>query len=276
MGRDSVDLDMETFPIKILHLILRELCAGDIQAFCLSSQKYAQMLEDPFFANSYALHRFRLDIRSCPGNRWVRIFDLEWFMYHTENFKIEIPDGDWDPFDNPEDDRNIINPDIGEFACTLVYHGFPDLAEKVFEKLFSNLYWDHDIGDIHWLKDAFDNISYTNMSPEKKIQFKNVFLKYYVPEELVSLLEQAPHLIPAEIEKHPELAWILLSRHRLSEEFCKPLREILPKTYRYHQQAPLEYWKSRVALVSCYCSRRQDLIEYYQTRIRELDGLICV
>ena len=213
---------LNSLPKEMLGEFLKNLSVKDILSYCATNKVDCEEVLPLVIRLKYGLnsHLFNMPPK-----------DALKFIHKVLTFDPEEEEEEWDPFDLPDEDRFRINPDIGDIIFEVVDTRYYEFVEFALDSIIANLYWEHDIGNIHWLKEAFE---LAHSRGDYKIA--NLLLAYYMPEDTDY--------------DYPELSWG-------------------ENTRRYNRIEPLPYYEKKIRNIDNYTPHEHRLIQYYIDRYEE-------
>lgn len=276
-----IKLQMTTLfdlPYEIQVRYLVDLRPEELLAYCLTSSKAYDMCKNHEFLSNYVHQKYQLNLDRIPGEtNWEAFVHLNSIINRSEKIEVEEEDRPWDPFDRPEKPRWRISPEVGDLVLEAVQTGYPKLVQVVLKNLMSRIYEDYDLGNIIWLKDAFDEAVRQNQ-PE----IINLLLPYYEPTEVIDSLLEPPinsTMIMPYVYQYPELAWMLLYRlgpegEEEHPELARFLWEHIRTTQRYNRLAPIPFYYREIQTIETYARHRRDLIDKYNQALLRAERYI--
>lgn len=273
-------MDICSLPQDIQVNFLLNLDPKDLIRYTSSCKPLYELGSSHDFLADYVYRKYGLNIDLIPSeSHWEAFTLLYELLDDVSKLEVEVEEY-WDPHDNAEDDQYIINPNVGKLVLRAINIQYPRLVELVLGNIFDNLNWKHNIGNIHWLKEAF-NTSDKYSDGLDMILVKNMLLVYYEPDDIIDYLVNINNpALSGEMESyvttHPELSWIIMKNHgsKLSKDITDLLWEYIPQTKRYNRRDPIPYYQGRVLTVRTYARHRTDLLDEYLAEIDKIKQYI--
>lgn len=265
-------MEITNLPLELQIELLLDLTPEQLLSYCRITSSVYKMCTSYDFIHQYVLRKYGLNINMMPYDKpWQAFIKINSLIDRSRELEVEEEDAPWDPWDNPDDPRYRINPEVGDLVRDAVATGYPRLVKIILNNLFSDLYWNYNIGDIFWLQKAFDLVDTLNIEQNTMIELKNLLLLYYTPSDLIDqIIEQSSNLndIYPYFDLYPEMVWLVL--HKLGREgeathpeLAKYLWDRLPLTQRYNRSDPIPFYEDQIMTVRRYASNRVDLIQRY-------------